>query len=319
VSLIGAPEGFVARVSDTLAQIREALPQSPTLVAGGVPHLADRARVLESLQVVLEHADRRKLDAQGALAGFVTEYRPALVASELRDVLLALQSGWELRVAAKLGPTRISALRRLLAVDVPDFLELLGRVDDENANSNVLAWLLTPRYAPAVAPPALQRLATLLDPPTGPPNAWPARLREAMLSECLSVRREVVFGREWADEDSRDRLDVLITGPDFVLVIENKLWSPEHSGQTASYWRWLARQPVLSGGLFLSPAGDPPLTPGFKAVSYMDLLGCLLEGPASGAALAAHEELVLASYLKTLAHHVLRTELRVVRALERST
>jgi hypothetical protein len=54
-------------------------------------------------------------------------------------------------------------------------------------------------------------------------------------------------------------------------------------------------------------------------VSYMDLLGCLLEGPASGAALAAHEELVLASYLKTLAHHVLRTELRVVRALGRAT
>jgi hypothetical protein len=165
----------------------------------------------------------------------------------------------------------------------------------------------------------LQRLTTLLDPPAGQPDAWSARLRAAIQSECLSVRREVVFGREWADEDSRDRLDVLITGPDFVLVIENKLWSPEHSGQTASYWRWLARQPVLAGGLLLSPAGEPPLTPGFTAVSYMDLLGCLLDGPAAGAALAAQEELVLASYLKTLAHHVLRTELRVVRTLGRST
>jgi hypothetical protein len=313
MSPLGAPEGLVARVSETLERLRDALPKSPGLAVSSILYLADRPRVLESLQAILQHADRGNLEAQGALAGLVTEYRSAALASELRELFLALQSCWERRVSEKLGPSRISTLRRLLAVDVPDFLELLGKVNDENANSNVLAWLLTPRHAPTVAPAALERLAALLDQPR--PDAWKTDLHEAIRGECISVRREVVFGREWVDEDSRDRLDVLITGPRFVLVVENKLWSREHSGQTEGYWRWLSRQPGLCGGIFLSPAGDPPLTPGFKAISYMDLLACLLEGPASGAALAAQEELVLASYVKTLARRVLRAELRVVCAL----
>jgi hypothetical protein len=45
----------------------------------------------------------------------------------------------------------------------------------------------------------------------------------------------------------------------------------------------------------------------------MDLLSCLLEAPASEAQLGDEEQVMLASYLKTLASHVLRTELRAIR------
>jgi hypothetical protein len=129
------------------------------------------------------------------------------------------------------------------------------------------------------------------------------------------VRREVTIGREWAEEESADRLDLLISGPRFVLAIENKLWAREHTRQTDSYWRWLSRLPILHGGLFLSPTGRAPLSPGFRPVSYLDLLACLLEGPATGATLGEAERIVLISYIRTLATRVLRIELRTIRTL----
>jgi len=263
---------------------------------------------------VLDRINKQELDARRVLSGGVIEYRTADQASALQEVLLQLQHGWERRIASKLGPQRVVALLRLLELDVPDFLDLLGRVNDENANSDVLAWLLSPRYAPGIAPATLHRLATFLD----HTEEWQRQVRTAVDSDCLSVRRELVIGREWSEETSADRLDLMISGPTFVLVIENKLWSPEHPHQTEGYSRWLSQQAGLSGGLsgglFLSPTGALPLSTGFRAVSYMDLLSCLLEAPASGLSLARQEEIVLASYLNTLARRVLRTELRTLRA-----
>jgi hypothetical protein len=303
-------------LNETLDALRRALP-TVTLQAGGtVPFLAERPRVLESLRTVLDHINKDELDTQRWLSGGVIEYRTADQAAALQEVLLQLQHGWERRIASKLGRQRVAALLRLLETDVPDFLDLLGRVNDENANSDVLAWLLSPRRAPGIAPATLHRLVTFLEPPEDleHPEDWQRRVRTAVDANCLSVRRELVFGREWSDESSEDRLDLMISGPAFILVIENKLWSPEHAKQTEGYARWLSQQPGLTGGLFLSPTGAPPLSSGFQAVSYMDLLGCLLEAPAAGVSLTHQEEIVLGSYLNTLARRVLRTELRTLRA-----
>lgn len=310
MSALGTVPGLVDRLSEALDALRRALPTVALQAGGTVPFLAERPRVLESLHTVLDRINKQELDARRVLSGGVIEYRTADQTSALQDVLVQLQHGWERRIASKLGPRRVAALLRLLEADVPDFLDLLGRVNDENANSDVLAWLLSPRYAPGVAPATLRRLATFLD----HADEWQRRVRTAVDANCLSVRRELVIGREWTEETSAERLDLMISGPTFVLVIENKLWSPEHSRQTEGYWRWLSQQPGLSGGLFLSPTGASPLSTGFRAVSYMDLLGCLLEAPASGVSLARQEEIVLASYLNTLARRVLRTELRTLRA-----
>jgi hypothetical protein len=142
---------------------------------------------------------------------------------------------------------------------------------------------------------------------------WSRHLTEAAASNCLSVKREYTLAREWTAEDSTDRLDLVISGPGFVLGLENKVSAREHSGQTAGYWRWLSEvtgvRGGLYGGLYLSPAGLAPASEGFRAVSYMDLLACLLEG-ASDHDVNSTEEVVLASYVKTLAGYVLRTELR---------
>jgi hypothetical protein len=310
VSVPGAPAGLVDRLRSTLAILHQTLPRSGAIAVEPAVMIADRARILDVLSNVLSHLDRQDLDSRRVLSEIVTEYRPQARAAELRKLLLDLQHGWERRIANKLGPQRVSALLRLLDLRVPDFLDILGRVGDENANSDVLAWLLDPCRAPHVAPAALCRLATFL----AEPELWSQRLRAAAHAECLSVRREVTIGQEWAEEDTAHRLDLLISGPGFVLAIENKVWAPEHTRQTEGYWRWLSRLPHLHGGLFLSPTGQAPLSVGFRAVSYMDLLGCLLDAPASAERLDCEEEITLASYIKTLAGHVLRTELRAIRA-----
>lgn len=320
MSALGASPSLVDRLSETLDALRRALPTVALQAGGTVPFLAERPRVLESLRAVLDRINKEELDNQRVLSGGVIEYRTADQAAALQEVLLQLQHGWERRIASKLGPQRVAALLRLLETDVPDFLDLLGCVNDENANSDVLAWLLSPRRAPGIAPATLHRLVTFLKPPEDLEHPeewqeeWHRRLRTAVHANCLSVRRELVFGREWSDESSEDRLDLMISGPAFILVIENKLWSPEHAKQTEGYSRWLSQQPGLTGGLFLSPTGAPPLSKGFQAVSYMDLLGCLLEGPATGVSLTRQEDIVLGSYLNTLARRVLRTELRTLRA-----
>jgi len=315
MSALGASPSLVNRLSETLDAVRRALPTVALQAGCTVPFLAERPRVLESLRAVLDRINKEELDNQRVLSGGVIEYRTADQAAALQEVLLQLQHGWERRIASKLGPERVAALLRLLEADVPDFLDLLGRVDNENANSDVLAWLLSPRRAPGIAPATLYRLVTFLEPPKDRehPGEWQRRLRTAVDANCLSVRRELVFGREWSDESSEERLDLMISGPTFILVIENKLWSPEHAKQTEGYSRWLSQQSGLTGGLFLSPTGAPPLSKGFQAVSYMDLLGCLLEGPAAGVSLTRQEEIVLGSYLNTLARRVLRTELRTLR------
>lgn len=258
---------------------------------------------MESVSTILDKL--RQLAGKGTVTGVVEEYRPREQAESLTRLLLDLQRGWERRVAVKLGPRKLEILKRLMALSVPDFLHLLGRERDENTNSSVLAWLLDPRHAPTLAVPALCALAKFLDDTA----TWSRHFTQAAASSCLSVKREYIIAREWTAEDSTDRPDIVISGPGFVLCLENKISAREHTGQTAGYWRWLSQVTGLRGGLFLSPAGLVPTSEGFRAVSYMDLLACLVEGAAEHSINSA-EEVVLASYVKTLAGHVLRTELR---------
>jgi hypothetical protein len=175
-------------------------------------------------------------------------------------------------------------------------------------NSAMLAWLLDPRKAPGVALPALSCLVNRL----GEPNAWRQRFQESIATDSLCVRTEYTIAREWTDEERLDRIDIVVSGPRYVLAIENKIRAREHDAQTESYWEWLEPLPLLRGGLFLSPSGFPALSPGFCSVSYLELLSCLLEGPASSS-LPPGDEMLLASYVKTLSRGPLQPELRCIR------
>lgn len=279
----------------------------PSIPTGALTH--DLGAVADSLRFVLDRLRAVNLTAAQALSGVVQEYRTAHDAGKLREVFAGLQRGWQDRVRRVLGADQVPIVARLLASPAPDVLRILGREDDENAHSDLIAWLLNPRKAPVVAPHALRRLAARLD-----DEHWRSKIADAVATDSLSIRREVKIAREFGGGSDLDRVDITISGPGFLLAIENKVWSREHGDQTQVYWSWLEPMRCLRGGLFLSPSGMTASCPEFKAVSYLELVSCLVEG-ASIAPITDSEEIVLASYLKTLAREIIQVEMRAVREI----
>jgi hypothetical protein len=133
-------------------------------------------------------------------------------------------------------------------------------------------------------------------------------------TDSLSVRREVKIAREFGDGSDLERVDITISGPGFILAVENKVWSREHGDQTQVYWSWMEPMRCLRGGLFLSPSGMTASCSEFKPISYLELVSCLVEGAAI-APISNSEEIVLASYLKTLAREIIQVEMRTVREI----
>lgn len=269
----------------------------------------DRNIVADSLRFIVDRLRAVDLTAVQALSGVVREYRTERDAGRLREVFAGLQRGWQERVRRVLGVDKIPIVARLLASPAPDLLRILGKEDDENAHSDLIAWLLDPRKAPVVAPHALRRLAARLE-----DDQWRSHVAGAVATESLSVRREVKIAQEFAEGSDLDRVDITVSGPDFLLAIENKVWSREHGDQTQAYWSWLEPMRCLRGGLFLSPSGMTASCSEFKPISYLELVSCLVEG-ASIAPISNSEEIVLASYLKTLAREIIQVEMRAVREI----
>jgi hypothetical protein len=301
-----------AALRDTLDRLRTAL-QSPVSVvkSAGLGH--DQTQVTSSLRQILKSLDGVDWTARQVLSGFIRALRSESQSQSLRDLLDGIQEGWRKRVTRILGEEKLVVLHRLLGSPTPDLLRILGREDDENSHSDLIAWLLTPRRAPTVAPFALRRLVSCFE------NAsdWHARIDSAVGADLISVRREMLIARELSVGDDLCRVDIVASGPGFVLAIENKVWSHEHSDQTTTYWEWLEPMSCLRGGLFLSPSGLTATCSNFSAVSYLDLVAALLEGPASRP-ITPTEEVVLASYLKTLARYIVPVEMRAASAAARA-
>jgi hypothetical protein len=306
---LAAPTWLVDAPSlrETLDQLRTALLNPRPLASGGETLMHDRKAVTDSLRYVLDRLDGIDLSASRAVSGVVREFRSESQASRLRELFDGLQHGLRQRVLSILGPTKIAVVARLLASPTPDVLRILGREDDENSHSDLIAWLLNPRKAPIVALHALRQLTSRLD----DAHQWASRLADAVADESVSVRREMVIARELSIADDLCRIDIVVTGPGFILAIENKVWSREHSDQTGTYWGWLETCSGLRGGLFLSPSGVVAGSSAFHAISYLHLVSALTEGP-SRAAITQSEEIVLASYLKTLARGIIPVEMRAV-------
>jgi hypothetical protein len=296
-----------ALLRSTLDRLRGALDRPHTVSSiptGTLVH--DREAVADSLRFIIERLGGVDLTAAQSLSSVMQEYRTEHDARKLREVFAGLQRGWQERVRRVLGVDKVPIVARLLASPAPDLLRILGKEDDENAHSDLIAWLLNPRKAPVVAPHALRRLAARLD-----DDNWRARVADAVATDSLSIRREVKIARDFGDGNDLDRVDITISGPGFMLAIENKVWSREHGDQTQVYWSWMEPMRCLRGGLLLSPSGMTASCFEFKSVSYLELVSSLVEGP-SIAPLSNSEEIVLASYLKTLAREITQVEMRAV-------
>jgi hypothetical protein len=145
-------------------------------------------------------------------------------------------------------------------------------------------------------------------------TAWQTAIDEALARGLVSVYREHPIGDTFSIDDNRRRLDILVSGPGFLIVIENKVWSEEHTTQTEAYWTWLAGFRGLRAAILLSPDGEAAASPHFRSLSYLELVKTLVRA-ATVPALEPMEETVLASYLKTIARRIVPVEMRAVRAV----
>jgi hypothetical protein len=295
-----------------LDRLREALDRPLIASMSGSALVHDRKAVAASLRHILDRLETVDLEAVRALSGVVREFRTEQDAGQLRELFAKLQQGWRDRVRRTLGVEKVPIVAQLLASPAPDVLRILGKEGDENAHSDLIAWLLDPRRAPVVAPHALRKLAARLD-----DENWASRIADAIAMESISVRREVVIARDFCDGDDLRRVDITVSGPGFMLAIENKVWSHEHTDQTVAYWDWMTSMRCLRGGLFLSPSGMNATCANFKPLSYLELVSCLVEGP-SIVPISSSEEIVLASYLKTIAREINQVEMRAVREIAAS-
>jgi hypothetical protein len=288
---------------ETLDGLRQGLerPAVSFVAAGALGH--DRQRVTASLKVLLEQVDRTDMDVVRARSGLAREFQPE--AQALRNVFASLQGGWREFITRSLGKEKLLTLSRLLTSATPDLLRILGREDEENSHSDLIAWLLSPKRAPTIAKHALVALTTKLE----NPSQWQSRIEAAADADLISVRREMLIGRDLAGSNDLCRVDIVVSGPRFILAIENKVWASEHWDQTTLYWSWLEPMSGLRAGLFLSPSGLAPSSPAFVSASYIQLVSALLEGP-TRASITSAEEIVLSSYLKTLQRYIVPVEIK---------
>jgi hypothetical protein len=290
---------------DTLDALQIAIGSRAAVDVGALSGVVfhNRGRIAESLRLVLDAGSRVDARAMGSM-GMVMDYQDPRQAARLRDLLDLLGSAWLKGLRARLGDHRIAALTAILRQPSPDLLGVLRRGRDENANSDVLRWLLDPACAPSIAEAAISGLAGFTD----KPEEWRAAFRRGSSLGAMSVRRELTIGRGWAGGSDLDRIDIVISGPGFLMAIENKIAASEARSQTKTYWDWLCRSRGLRAGIFLSPAGGPADSPHFVGISYMDLVGCLLDARDP----QPEESIVLAGYLRSLVTYVLRTEYRAI-------
>jgi hypothetical protein len=213
-------------------------------------------------------------------------------------------------VRVELGSAKGRIVEELLQRPGVDFLSLLGRERDENSHSDVLATLLNPNVCPGVALPALVALTASLPDAAAWKNAL---LRNATVG-LIAVHREYVTGREWGRQSNLDRIDIVVSSPDFVLVIENKTFTREHGRQTERYSDWLAFVDApLKAAYLLTPTGATAISSEFRALSYLSLVSALLEACSSPSPIAAEESALLVGYLKALSAEILSVELRAAR------
>lgn len=292
-----------ATLGDLLDRIRAALKRPPAFSGVFPSHSADDStRIRDSLFLVSDAARGAQVELGQALARFETASMDRAYDARLSVFLNELTLLLGIRATLALGIRRSAVLRRLLDQEAPDILGVIRRENDENSHSDVLRWLLDPREAPTLAPITLRALATRFS----DPEEWRDAISEGVALGCISVRRDIAPG------------DLVVSGPEFVIALENEISATEHTEKTRSSTHWLQSLRVpLRAGIFLTPSGMPAESPTFHSLSYLELVACLLEAP-TAATISLREERVLAGYLHTLARRILRAEFNAIVEMEKS-
>lgn len=202
------------------------------------------------------------------------------VAALVRDSLAELESvrtDGDAEIAAKVrfaieDVVSIIPKRRILSIGQnrnPSILRMARRQADENLHSDLLGTLLD---SDRVGPIAFSLFNSLVHCAFGV---------ESKTKEVYQfAKREVQLGALAAAElrVALRRIDLLVLRPSCVLVIENKIWSSESSGQTEDYARTIAASYPNKAQycVLLSPFGTEPVCSSFRGISYRHLYDALV-------------------------------------------
>jgi len=150
-----------------------------------------------------------------------------------------------------------------------NFFEALGAVRVEARHSDFLSFVLNPRESHGLGDVFLTRLLQ--------------RVVSRAGSEAASVGAVDLDVWDLSNTQvhrERGNIDILLINEThrFIVVIENKIDTREHSGQLQRYRKWVAQeyqdyQPLF---IFLSPDGDTPSDDAYVALEY-DLICHILE------------------------------------------
>ena len=279
--------------------------EKPSMGARRWVDLGERARLVSSLEELVHLFGTTDLATKRALVGLVPSRRANQQTETIASSLRALCSAVERHFGEQISSEDRRQLKSLLEFPAPDYLSAIGVVNSENAHFDVLAYLFSFRIFFGMAFAALDRLAQLLP----QPKKWNSMISEAIARDDLSVRREVRTGNFWALTGAKERIDLVISSRHFVIVIENKLWSPEHKNQTTGYWEWLSSLPGEKVAIFLSPAGFKAQSDQFISMSYLRLAWCFLgENPMR----RPEEEVMLSGYFRSVFRNILGPHLNAI-------
>ena len=156
----------------------------------------------------------------------------------------------------------------------------------EDANSNILAWLLDANEKHGLKDAFIMALIEKLN-----EGQDDAQGREHHIDSTAFNKSNVYREYAFTDEDKKARrIDILIKTENStnILVIENKIYSSEHTGQLLAYMDHINKVYGKKSAVTfvkLSPCGDLPSQnvsqtrgpSGWKVLSYADILSCLLQ------------------------------------------
>lgn len=200
--------------------------------------------------------------------------------------------------------------------------DVLGRVHKEATHSAMLAWLLDPGGTHGFGADFLKLFVRLVARRAGERGDRHGAEHDGL---TMPVRRPTLFEVDGWDLGSAEvrrewrHIDLLVIDLEhqFALVVENKVWSSEHSGQLLRYAGVTGRELGWCERylhVYLTPSGDEASGERYVPVSYADVVGLLDRLLKSRSSTTAAEVLhFIERYRDTIEEHIMGdSELREI-------
>ena len=186
-----------------------------------------------------------------------------------------------------------------LSLNRPNFFEVLGLAKREIRHSNFLGWLLNPEGNHGLRTIFLERFLRDILAQSGLPGL-------GVLEVESTDMNSVDIRREWR------HIDILVKTKRFVILVENKIDTQDHSEQLSRYKRVAQEEfgevPIVC--VYLTPdGGQPREDAGYLTYSYGDVLEHLKSILSIHSSSLSNRQVVyLEDYITVLSRHIMKDD-----------